>query len=283
VSTLRAEDIVVRDARGDPTVTFGDSQGTGFFLISQDATLSRVHVDGMQYGGVSILGSAVLTDVLVTNMRPNILTGRQGFGIDLLRSPGTSGILERVRIERALDDGIVVGDGGSLVARELAIVDTLGTESEGRYGRAIEALLGARVTVDGALFVGTRDVGVSAADPGTEVDLANVAIIDTQERRCATTSCPDSPAGMGLGAYAGGTMRVRNFLVEGSHLCGVHVAEAGSVDLRDGEVRGNPIGACVQVDGYDVTRLQQNVAYSNNGVSLDATTLPVPRAGPHRW
>ena len=58
----------------------------------------------------------------------------------------------------------------------------------------------------------------------------------------------------------------------------MQVAGDAALDLAEGEVRGNTIGACVQVDGYDVTRLQDRVLYEENGVNLDATTLPVPDA-----
>jgi len=32
----------------------------------------------------------------------------------------------------------------------------------------------------------------------------------------------------------------------------------------------------VQVDGYNIGRLSNDVAYYDNGVNLDSTTLPVP-------
>ena len=36
------------------------------------------------------------------------------------------------------------------------------------------------------------------------------------------------------------------------------------------------IGACVQVAGYDLDRLTQDVVYVDNGANLEATSLPVP-------
>jgi len=44
----------------------------------------------------------------------------------------------------------------------------------------------------------------------------------------------------------------------------------------DGLVEGNEIGVCVQVDGYDLDRLQNDVVFRDNTSSLDATRLPVP-------
>jgi len=41
-------------------------------------------------------------------------------------------------------------------------------------------------------------------------------------------------------------------------------------------VSGSSVGACVQVDGYDLARLLDGVAYIDNGTSLQTTMLPVP-------
>ncbi len=81
-----------------------------------------------------------------------------------------------------------------------------------------------------------------------------------------------------MAAVEGGSARVERFVVSGAPLCGVHVAELGELDLSSGDVAGAAIGACVQVDGYDLARLMNDVVYHDNGVSLQATTLPVPGA-----
>jgi hypothetical protein len=56
----------------------------------------------------------------------------------------------------------------------------------------------------------------------------------------------------------------------------VQLALDGSIDLSDGEVSGALVGACVQVPGYDIARLQDRVLYRDNGTNLDVTTLPIP-------
>ncbi len=70
------------------------------------------------------------------------------------------------------------------------------------------------------------------------------------------------------------------FVVDGCDICGVHVARAGELDLTNGIVSGCALGACVQVEGFDVTRLQEDVRYRDNDVNLDATDLPVPEPEP---
>jgi hypothetical protein len=86
--------------------------------------------------------------------------------------------------------------------------------------------------------------------------------------------CPE--AGFGLGAYNGGRIDANRFRIAGSNACGVHLALDGEVDLHQGEVRDNPIGVCLQIDGYDSMRLEDDVAYEGNDTNLTATTLPVP-------
>ncbi len=50
------------------------------------------------------------------------------------------------------------------------------------------------------------------------------------------------------------------------------------MDLEDGILRSAPIGACVQVDGYDASRLRRNVQYVDVGRQLQATSYSLPAA-----
>jgi len=49
----------------------------------------------------------------------------------------------------------------------------------------------------------------------------------------------------------------------------------GVVDLHDGEVSSNPIGANVQTAGYDIARLNDNVIFDNDD-NFDMSALPIP-------
>jgi len=49
---------------------------------------------------------------------------------------------------------------------------------------------------------------------------------------------------------------------------------------RAGEITENPIGVCLQVDGYDLGRVSDEVSFRDNEVDLQATTLPVPDGAP---
>jgi hypothetical protein len=56
----------------------------------------------------------------------------------------------------------------------------------------------------------------------------------------------------------------------------VQIAEGGQLDLANGRVRGHPIAACVQADGYDLGRLSDDVVYEDNDSNIQTTNLPVP-------
>ena len=65
-------------------------------------------------------------------------------------------------------------------------------------------------------------------------------------------------------------------------LCGVLVGTQGvgtgptSLDLVTGLVDRASIGACVQVDAYDTSRLMHDVEYRDVGTATMATTYVVP-------
>ena len=96
----------------------------------------------------------------------------------------------------------------------------------------------------------------------------------TQPAPCGEPSC--SNGGIAIGAYLGGAIDLRGFQIARAALCGVHVAEDGSLDLHDGAVSDSAIGACVQVDGYDLSRLTDGVRFESNGTNLETTMLPIP-------
>jgi hypothetical protein len=75
-----------------------------------------------------------------------------------------------------------------------------------------------------------------------------------------------------------GHLEATRFVVTTSELTGVQIDMGGQMDLHQGEISDNPIGAAVAEEGYDFSRLSDQVAYRNNGVNLDARSLPLPTA-----
>src|SRR5690606_10127994 len=109
--------------------------------------------------------------------------------------------------------------------------------------------------------------------------LAAVHVLDTLPRECAETTCADAPGGTALAAIGEGVLIAEEFEVDRARLCGAQVATGGALDLRRGRIAGATVGACVQVAGYDVSRLTNDVAFADNGVNVDATDHAVPEPG----
>ena len=129
------------------------------------------------------------------------------------------------------------------------------------------------MTAQRLLVVDNHDVGVYAGG-GSELTLHDARVASTSA--CDGAACATGVGGHGLGAYTAARLSVERFVVDQADTCGVHLASGGGVDLTDGEVRNCVIGACVQVDGFAVERLSNSVRYHDNGVNLEATSLPVP-------
>ncbi len=136
-------------------------------------------------------------------------------------------------------------------------------------------LIADRVRVEDMRGVGVFVRGEEGVDEPM-VQLSNLAIGRTIPYDCAEITCPEgSAAGHGLGSYARET-ELMGFVTDGNEACGFQFAQDGSLDVANGLVTGNEIGACVQVDGYDLSRLQTGVVYLDNGTNLSSTTLPIP-------
>jgi len=134
---------------------------------------------------------------------------------------------------------------------------------------------GAALTLDRADIADAR-AGLLAMGAGTRIAATDIIVRDMLGAPCTDTGCPPEPEGLGVGSFAGATVEVERFVVERASLCGIQVASAGILRLRTGEVRENEIGACVQIEGYDIGTLSSDVGYRDNGTNLQTTTLPVP-------
>ena len=73
-----------------------------------------------------------------------------------------------------------------------------------------------------------------------------------------------------------GVIAATRFGIADNAACGVQVGPNGAVDLSDGVVNGNPVGANVQDSAFDVSRLTRGVRFVDNGRPFDTSMLPVP-------
>jgi hypothetical protein len=187
--------------------------------------------------------------------------------------------LERTVVARNLDLGILGYEPGTLVELTDALVGyTEPRVLDRSFGRGISVQAGATVRVARTVVERSRDLGLAAFDPGTELTATDLVIRDTRERECE--SCPGLPVGLGVSVIDPARVTISRFAISEAATCGVFLSHDAELDLSGGIVSRSPLGACVQVDGYDLARLTDDVRYEDNGANLEATTLPVPSSAP---
>ena len=101
----------------------------------------------------------------------------------------------------------------------------------------------------------------------------------TRENACPMAECLGfGRGGTGAAAAKQGGLVMRRFVVEHSALAGLAPTRDGTIDLTDGEVAFKPVGVNVDADDCDLMRLQNDVRYHDNELTLQTTSLPEPRA-----
>ena len=102
----------------------------------------------------------------------------------------------------------------------------------------------------------------------------------------AECSQADDCSGFGDGIIAieDATVDMTGFVISENGRCGVTVHQA-SMDIHDGVVSKNVIGACVNAEEFDPERLMDNVLYRDNERRFDPNfDMPVPEpAMPVDW
>jgi len=266
-SRVSLEDLVVRDPgeRAAGVVGRGVSILQGATAELRRARFSRIRDTAIF---LSRPGPVVIEDVVArdTQSRVGTLDAGRGFVLQL----GGEASLTRVRFERSRDVSMLVIDPGStLDLADVAAVDTLPREADDDFGRALGVQSGATVTGSRLLFSGTSEVAIFVG--GATATLTDLEVVDV--RPCG--GCSGERFGIGVGSYSSATVRLERFTVQRAALCGLHLA-GGVMDAVEGLVAECAIGACLEDDSFDISRISGGVVFSDNGVNLDATTLPVP-------
>ncbi len=278
VMTLR--DVVVRDTA--PQASDGLS-GRGF-SVEVDGRLDaarmlvlRSHEMGIFVGADR--GQVSLTDVAIRDTRPQESDGLFGRALDV--QDGAT--LDALRLFAAdnYDVGIYAVSEGTLVSlTDVVVRDTRSSGGPNSVGRGISAEEAARVDGERVRIDGAVEAGVLAI-LHADVDLRDVEVANVMRGSCDPGPCPDGPHGYAAVALAS-RLSLSRFQLHQAEVCGILVGmlrgseDAPAVDLANGVVSGSAIGACVQVDGYDLGRLTRGVQYRDNGSNLDSTMLPVP-------
>jgi hypothetical protein len=201
---------------------------------------------------------------------------RFGYGVSLdvpfvgtiarVSSEGLKGITLDVSGEVTMED-----------ARVMAPVAAGDVDGQPSFANALSVRSG-ESTLTRARFEDSYEVAIDVREGA--LALRDVVIVRANERPCAVDTCREAPGGVGLGAYFDATVRAENLVIDGADLCGVQLAFDAAIDLVGGAIRGATVGACVQVDGYDVRRVAGGVRYEDNGTNVETTTHAIPEPPP---
>ena len=255
--------------------------GAGNGILAQDGSvldMSRVAVVGTAGVAVNVDASELrASDLVVEETRSDASDGRFGRALGLQH--GATAIVERAFLRSNRNAAVASFSPGTTTrVTDLVVV---GTESDGTgyYGESIAAYEGASVVAERAELSYSSYTGVIAHGTGSRIELADVTVDETREAGCAeAVACADA-AGHGLVAALGGSLEATRFRVSGSALANVQIAAGGAIDLHHGVVEDAPVGVNLQVDGYDLARLMDDVLFRDHGIQLDTTSLPVPSPG----
>ncbi len=277
-TTASIEDVVVR--RIGPELASGE-YGRGLDVeLGAHGTVTRVRIDGATEAAVLASGAgAVLdvTDLVVTDTRARA-DGRRGRGLDVEDHASVS--VTRARVLRSTEMGAFTTGEGALSASDLEIASVASRPLDGTLGAGVWAQQGGSVTLVRALVTGARFVGIASVDHGA-VSLADVVVREVTPSTCAA-GCADIAGGHAASSHFGSTFQATRFEIGHASVCGVVVGEAHpdgtatGMDLENGVVASVPVGACVQVDGFDTARLHDHVAFVDVDVPLQATHYALP-------
>jgi len=284
----------VRDTRANETSQVGGAvQVAGGAMLEAVASLLEENdYMGMRIGGTGTLVSA--SGLVVRNAIPGAtdpddpIGGKDGVGIYVLSGAGV--LLSRTLLESNTSTGLRVLDAGSQVEMEACTVrntlpDLLDTGPGVMVGKA------ARVTISGSLLEGNTEAGIMVYDSGTEVDLGDSVVRDTQ---IVWGGLGGAGISVGLGAQAS----VSACLVERNNMRGIQVGSPGTVvDIDDTVIRdgatdnklGDGVGLLTSQEGtthiWD-SLIDNNVwlglAVTDEGSTTVAQRIVVRGTQPHR-
>lgn len=269
-ATLIATDVVVRDQTGS-------SVGYGMEIqIGSQGTLSRVTLDRSRGAGLLVLDADTHVDVADLVVRDTRGGGDDGYGLGIDVGREAQADIARAWVADNLSAGVVALDVGTQIRiTDLVVRRTRSGEVDGTRGHGLQVQDGARVEILRAEIDDSRGEGVFATGLEATAVLTDVVVAGTRQTDCGERGTCNG-FGTGVAAVETAHIEATRFRISDNALCGVQLATGAVLDLSDGEVARNAIGANVQSKGFDIERLRDGVLFVDNDVTLDATVLPVP-------
>lgn len=266
--SISVDDVIVRNTRRPPNTDFLNVlSGTGFIFGgglggSIDALLENSFVFDSE--GTGIVASGFRTTVTLNAVA---LSGGQGcFG------------------------GLFVSNAAELFGTHVRIGGV--RLSDDQFGVPVEGLDYVAGQPDQPIVLtGNRQFGLIARGTGvlsgtdTFVEISDLVVRNTFSTGSDAEEC-GFDAATNLAAGRGADIDIDQFILDASDLVGVQVDATGSiifdewfgstVSLSNGVVSNHPIAVNIQAPDYPLATLQNNVAYVNNTVGLDAELISVP-------
>jgi hypothetical protein len=217
------------------------------------------------------------TDLTVDATQPNH-DGLGGIGAIFAR--GAQVTLTGLTLDGNSTGALDVGDTGTVASVDDLTVTNTGSDGTGSYGQGVLVRAGASLTGHRALVSGNHVAGMMVSGAAATATFTGFAAKDTLP--CTgTANCPPGSTPGQLVALDGAKVTLSDVLLAGDTTSiGVLQATGAQIDLSQGEVSYNAIGADVMDAAYDVARLNNGIAYKHNGQQLLDQMVPLPTLPP---
>lgn len=264
-AALSASDVALRDFTGDSREN--EPRQAAIYVNDGTVRLSRVAIERIVGTGFRIAGPEA--DVTIEDSTISETT--HGCGVRVAEG---SARLDRVVIEHVHIAGVTVSTRPGLVELHDVMISDVSAGWEYDWGFGVDARIAGTAVLERVTVERIGGIGLMSFLDGS-IGGEDIVVRETVPRACGVDECLGMDFGVGAGIYQS-EMSLRNFLIADAVLCGVQMAREASVDLVNGEIRNNLIGANVQQPDYDIDRLSAGVRYVGNGQNLDAADLPIP-------
>jgi len=270
--------LTLQDVRVLETQVEESSGERGRALQAQSgATLHGTRIELRSNREVSALagnpGTALALEDLVVSETAADPRGQGGIAVSV--QEGATATLTRARVEGSYQAG-VYALGGEMMLTDVTVRDTRSRPSDGQGGRGVGIELGAKLVASRVAIETSHEVALAVLAAGSSATLEDVTIADTMPAECAASTCPGFGAGSGVVAADTASIEMRRFVITRNALTGVSVVQGGVMDLHEGEISHNVIGANADDPMFDLSRIQDRVRYIDNGRDYDATILWIP-------
>jgi len=260
--SITLSDVVVHDTQGQER---DGTLGRGIGVQSSRLEATRLLVSDNRDAGIFIAepdSRATLTDVVVRDTDGGGLIAQSGVRLEVTR----------LLVSGSRHVGVLASSTTGTIT-DAVVRDTRNRLSDGALG------YGFSVQYDGDIEASRLRLATSC-EVGLFVGAATFRGSDVEIEHVSRAACDGGERMYGYGAAVfDATATLERFAIRQAETCGlfvVNVRADAALDVRHGVVEGSAIGACVQVEGYDLDRLTEDVLYRDNDANLEATMLPVP-------